>query len=86
MTMQYTYAANHLPEAKMRIYPTKVINIIGGPGSVASWRNGRLSLVQAQSMRATRMARSDRGRRDAGRRAAPGCARSQEVIRHVGSA
>ena len=33
MALQYTYAANHLPEAKMRIYPTKVINIIGGPGS-----------------------------------------------------
>jgi len=33
MTIQYTYSANHLPENKMRIYPTKVINIIGGPGS-----------------------------------------------------
>jgi len=33
MTIQYTYSANHLPEKKMRIYPTKVINIIGGPGS-----------------------------------------------------
>ena len=33
MALQYTTAANHLPEAKMRIYPTRVINIIGGPGS-----------------------------------------------------
>ena len=32
MSMQYTYVANHLPENKMRMYPTKVINIIGGPG------------------------------------------------------
>lgn len=32
MTMQYTYVAPHLPENKMRLYPTKVINIIGGPG------------------------------------------------------
>jgi len=32
MTIQYTSAANHLPENKMRLYPTKVINVIGGPG------------------------------------------------------
>ena len=32
MIMQYTSVANRLPENKMRIYPTKVINIIGGPG------------------------------------------------------
>jgi hypothetical protein len=32
MTIQYTYVANQLPENKMRLYPTKVINIIGGPG------------------------------------------------------
>jgi hypothetical protein len=32
MTIQYTYVASHLPENKMRLYPTKVINIIGGPG------------------------------------------------------
>lgn len=32
MTMRYTYVANTLPENKMRLYPTKVINIIGGPG------------------------------------------------------
>ena len=40
MALQYTYTANQLPEAKMRIYPTKVINIIGGPG-------GDKSLVSA---------------------------------------
>ena len=32
MTMRYTTVANVLPETKMRLYPTKVINIIGGPG------------------------------------------------------
>jgi hypothetical protein len=32
MTLRYTTAATHLPENKMRLYPTKVINIIGGPG------------------------------------------------------
>ena len=32
MTIQYTTVANRLPENKMRLYPTKVINIIGGPG------------------------------------------------------
>ncbi len=32
MTMRYTSVANVLPENKMRLYPTKVINIIGGPG------------------------------------------------------
>jgi hypothetical protein len=32
MSIQYTYVAGHLPENKMRLYPTKVINIIGGPG------------------------------------------------------
>jgi len=32
-TVRYTSAANVLPESKMRLYPTKVINIIGGPGS-----------------------------------------------------
>jgi hypothetical protein len=32
MTIQYAYVANQLPENKMRMYPTKVINIIGGPG------------------------------------------------------
>ncbi len=32
MSMQYTSVAEHLPENKMRLYPTRVINIIGGPG------------------------------------------------------
>ena len=26
MSIQYTYVAPHLPENKMRLYPTKVIN------------------------------------------------------------
>ena len=33
MTLRYTTASNQLPESKMRMYPTKVINIIGGLGS-----------------------------------------------------
>jgi ABC-type dipeptide/oligopeptide/nickel transport system ATPase component len=32
MTIRYTNIANKLPETKLRMYPTKVINIIGGPG------------------------------------------------------
>jgi hypothetical protein len=36
MAIQYTYVSPHLPEAKIRLYPTKVINIIGGPGSEKS--------------------------------------------------
>lgn len=32
MSLRYTMVPNVLPENKMRIYPTKVINIIGGPG------------------------------------------------------
>jgi len=32
MSILYTNVINHLPETKMRLYPTKVINIIGGPG------------------------------------------------------
>lgn len=32
MAMQYTSVANVLPESKMRLYPTQVINVIGGPG------------------------------------------------------
>lgn len=32
MTMRYTTVNAQLPENKMRMYPTKVINIIGGPG------------------------------------------------------
>jgi len=33
MSIRYANVINHLPETKMRLYPTKVINIIGGPGS-----------------------------------------------------
>ena len=33
MTIRYTNVTNILPETKLRLYPTKVINIIGGPGS-----------------------------------------------------
>ncbi len=32
MSMSYTYVPTTLPENKLRLYPTKVINIIGGPG------------------------------------------------------
>ena len=32
MSIRYANVINHLPETKMRLYPTKVINIIGGPG------------------------------------------------------
>ncbi len=32
MAIHYTSVANHLPENKMRLYPTRVINVIGGPG------------------------------------------------------
>lgn len=32
MSFAYTSVANRLPESKMRLYPTKVVNIIGGPG------------------------------------------------------
>lgn len=32
MTLRYTYVPNQLPESKMRLHPTRVINIIGGPG------------------------------------------------------
>jgi hypothetical protein len=33
MAIHYTSVANHLPENKMRLYPTRVVNVIGGPGS-----------------------------------------------------
>lgn len=33
MTVRYTYLPEGLPDNRMRMYPTKVINIIGGPGS-----------------------------------------------------
>jgi hypothetical protein len=32
MTLRYTNVPDILPETKMRLYPTKVINIVGGPG------------------------------------------------------
>jgi len=32
MTLHYTYVSPQLPENKLRLYPTQVINIIGGPG------------------------------------------------------
>ena len=32
MALRYTTVPNTLPESKMRLYPTKVINVIGGPG------------------------------------------------------
>lgn len=32
MTIRYTNVANVLPETRLRMVPTKVINIIGGPG------------------------------------------------------
>ncbi|MFM2262312.1 MAG: hypothetical protein RI959_988, partial [Pseudomonadota bacterium] len=32
MALSYTYVSPTLPDNKLRIYPTKVINIIGGPG------------------------------------------------------
>ena len=32
MALHYTSVANQLPENKMRLYPTQVINVIGGPG------------------------------------------------------
>jgi hypothetical protein len=37
MSIRYTNIANILPETKLRLYPTKVINIIGGPGSDKSF-------------------------------------------------
>lgn len=36
MTVRYTYAADRLPDNKMRLYPTQVINVIGGPGTAKS--------------------------------------------------
>lgn len=44
MSIQYTYVAPHLPENKMRLYPTRVINIIGGPGSDKSLFTGAILL------------------------------------------
>lgn len=44
MSMRYTYVNAQLPENKMRIYPTKVINIIGGPGCDKSLYSATLVL------------------------------------------
>jgi len=33
MTLRYTSVVHRLPESKMRLFPTRVINVIGGPGS-----------------------------------------------------
>jgi hypothetical protein len=44
MTIRYTSVANVLPETKMRLYPTKVINIIGGPGCDKSFYSAALVL------------------------------------------
>ena len=33
MTLRYSVVIDRLPESKMRLYPTRVINVIGGPGS-----------------------------------------------------
>ena len=37
MTLRYSAVINRLPETKMRLYPTRVINVIGGPGSDKSF-------------------------------------------------
>ena len=42
MSIQYTNISNSLPETKRRMYPTKVINIIGGPGCGKELRGVRL--------------------------------------------
>lgn len=44
MSIQYTTVANVLPETKLRLYPTKVINIIGGPGCDKSFFSAALFL------------------------------------------
>lgn len=36
MSLTFTTVLNRLPESKMRLYPTRVVNIIGGPGSEKS--------------------------------------------------
>jgi len=47
MTLRYTTVPNTLPENKMRLYPTKVINIIGGPGSDKSLYSSAIVLYLA---------------------------------------
>ena len=44
MSLHYTYVSNQLPENKLRIYPTQVINIIGGPGCDKSLYSAALVL------------------------------------------
>lgn len=44
MSLSYTYVSPRLPENKMRIFPTKVINVIGGPGSEKSLYSAALVL------------------------------------------
>jgi hypothetical protein len=44
MSIRYTNIANILPETKLRLYPTKVINVIGGPGSDKSFFSAALVL------------------------------------------
>ena len=44
MSIRYTNIANILPETKLRLYPTKVINIVGGPGSDKSFFSAALVL------------------------------------------
>jgi hypothetical protein len=48
MSLRYTNIANILPETKLRLYPTKVINIIGGPGSDKSFFSAALVLYLHQ--------------------------------------
>ncbi len=48
MTLQFTYAEPVLPENKMRMYPTKVINVIGGPGSAKSMCASALIVMLGQ--------------------------------------
>ena len=48
MSLRYTNVANILPETKLRLYPTKVINIIGGPGSDKSFFSAALVMYLHQ--------------------------------------
>jgi hypothetical protein len=48
MSLRYTNIANILPETKLRLYPTKVINIIGGPGSDKSFYSAALVMYLHQ--------------------------------------
>lgn len=48
MTLRYTTSAHTLPESKMRMYPTRVINVIGGPGCDKSLVSAALVLYLNQ--------------------------------------